>query len=121
MKTEAHPQVTAVMEEFRRFNDVLEAQVNRKTTESFTATDEAETVEVTIDGESCLTGLHIEDGLLRLGADTVERRINEALRSAQAEALANINAQAEQTAKSLSEILSSLQNIISGSTPEKRR
>jgi ESX secretion-associated protein EspL len=112
MKADAHPQMAAAMEEFQRFNEVLEGQLRRKSIESFTATDEDRTVEVTINADSCLTDLHIEGGLLRLGAEAVEQRINEALLKAQAEAFANFNAQYEQVVDSLSEILGSLRNIV---------
>lgn len=120
MTIDAHPQMAAAMEEFQRFNEVLEGQLRRRSAETYTATDEAETVEVTINGDSCLTDLHIEGGLLRLGAEAVERRINEALQKAQAEASANFDAQYEQIVDSLSEIVSSLQSIV-GSNQEKPR
>jgi DNA-binding protein YbaB len=53
---------------------------------SFRGTDEAVTVAVTVDGRQRLTGLQIKDGLLRLGAETVAQRINEAILEAQAAA-----------------------------------
>ncbi|MBV8787396.1 MAG: YbaB/EbfC family nucleoid-associated protein [Mycobacterium sp.] len=112
MTTDSHPQMAAALEEFQRFNEVLEGQMRRKSTDSFTATDEDQTVEVTINGDSCLIDMHIEAGLLRLGAETVEQRINEALLKAQAEAAANFEVQYEQLVDSLGEIVTSLQSIV---------
>ena len=75
----------------QRLQSVMDAQLNKMNTESFTATDEAKTVEVTLNGHHWLTDLFIEDGLLRLGADTVEARINEALGNATAKATESID------------------------------
>ncbi len=96
-----HPQVAEALEQLKRFNAALEDQMYQTNIESFTGTDEAKTVNVTIDGHHALTGLSIEDGLLRLGAQTVEERLNEALRNAQAAATAAITAQQQQVFASL--------------------
>jgi len=96
-----HPQVAEALEQLKRFNSALEDQMYQANIESFTGTDEAETVNVTIDGRHALTGLFIEDGLLRLGAQTVEERLNEALRNAQAAATSAITAHQQQVFASL--------------------
>ncbi|MDT5082954.1 MAG: hypothetical protein QOJ80_7591, partial [Mycobacterium sp.] len=73
-----------------------------------TATDEAETVEVTLNGHHWLTDVFIEDGLLRLGADTVAARVNEAIQSAEATASASIEADRERIDSVVAEITSEL-------------
>ncbi|MGX9669874.1 YbaB/EbfC family nucleoid-associated protein [Mycobacterium sp. HM-7] len=89
---EMHPEVAAVLQQAQRLQSVMDEQLAKMNTESFTATDEAKTVEVTLNGHHWLTDLFIEDGLLRLGADTVEARINEALGNATAKATEAIDA-----------------------------
>ncbi|WP_285030221.1 YbaB/EbfC family nucleoid-associated protein [Mycobacterium sp. PDNC021] len=89
---EMHPEVAAVLQQAQRLQSVMDEQLAKMNTESFTATDEAKTVEVTLNGHHWLTDLFIEDGLLRLGADTVEARINEALGNATAKATESIDA-----------------------------
>ena len=89
---EMHPEVAAVLQQAQRLQSIMDEQLAKMNTESFTATDEAKTVEVTLNGHHWLTDLFIEDGLLRLGADTVEARINEALGNATAKATASIDA-----------------------------
>ena len=110
--SETHPQVAEALAGLERFNKALEDQMSRTNNGSYTATDDAETVEVTISGRRCLTDLHIEDGLLRLGAEPVEERINEALLKAQAGASEAIQAQQAQLVASLSEIAGSLQKAV---------
>ncbi|BBZ72611.1 YbaB/EbfC family nucleoid-associated protein [Mycobacterium paraseoulense] len=95
MTIEMHPQVAEVLRQAQQFQSALEDQQHRTDTELFTATDESESVEVTLNARLCLTGLHIEDGLLRLGADMVEQRINEAIGNAQAAATEAIDAEHE--------------------------
>jgi len=68
----------------------------RMTAESFVGTDESGTVEATVNGEHRLIGLHLEDGLLRLGAEVVEQRIGEALQNAHAAADAAADTEHEQ-------------------------
>ncbi|MHA7661410.1 YbaB/EbfC family nucleoid-associated protein [Mycolicibacterium sp. HS_4_1] len=89
---EMHPEVAAVLQQAQRLQSIMDEQLAKMNTESFTATDEAKTVEVTLNGHHWLTDLFIEDGLLRLGADTVEARINEALGNATAKATESIDA-----------------------------
>jgi DNA-binding protein YbaB len=107
-----HPQAAAVLDEFKKFTDVLEGAMKQQGAGSFTAQDQTETVEVVINGDRCLTQLHIEDGLLRLGAETVQERINEALMTANAEATANQEALVGETFASMLEIVDSLQKKI---------
>ncbi len=86
MTAEMHPQVAEALRLAQRFESALDDQMHRTNTQSFTATDEAKSVEVTLNGRRWLTGLYIDDGLTRLGAETVEQRVNEALRNAEAAA-----------------------------------
>lgn len=112
MSPDAHPQVAQALEQLHQFSSALESQMRRTHTESFTATDETETVEVTINAQRCIVGLDIEDGLLRLGSHTVQQRINEALHNAQAGASAALRAQQAQLFASLTELAGSLQNTV---------
>jgi DNA-binding protein YbaB len=77
-----HPEVATVLRQAQRLRSVLDDQLHKMSSETFTATDEAKTVEVTLNGHHWLTDVFIEDGLLRLGAATVQGRVNEALRNA---------------------------------------
>lgn len=95
MTEEIHPQVAAVLGQAQRLQSIMDDQLHKMNTESFTATDEAETVEVTLNGRHWLTGLHIEEGLLRLGAEAVQQRITEALHKATAVATASIESDRE--------------------------
>lgn len=63
-----------------------------------------------MDGHRWLTGLNIEAGLLRLGAEAVQERINEALRNAAAAATAANEAEEERLVASLADIAGSLKN-----------
>lgn len=112
METEPHPQAAAVLDEFKKFTDVLEGAMKQQGSGSFTAQDETETVEVVINGDRCVTQLHIEDGLLRLGAETVQERINEALIKANAEASANQEALFGQTFEAMAKIMDTIQKQI---------
>ncbi len=107
-----HPQVVQALEQLQRFNSVIEGQMRRTDTGSFTATDETGTVEVTLNGHRCLTGLEIEEGLLRLGAAAVQERINEALHTAQAAATDARQAENAQLVRSLVDITRSLQDSL---------
>jgi DNA-binding protein YbaB len=61
---------------------MLDAQVARMHAESFVATDEAGTVEVTVNGVQRLVDLSFDPRILNLGAQEVAARINEALLAA---------------------------------------
>lgn len=104
---EMHPEVAAVLQQAQRLQSVMDEQLAKMNTESFTATDEAKTVEVTLNGHHWLTDLVIEDGLLRLGADTVEARINEALGNATAKATESIDADRARLNELVAEITAS--------------
>jgi DNA-binding protein YbaB len=99
-----HPQVAAVLKQAQRLRSLMDDQLTKMNTESFTATDEAETVEVTLNGHHWLTGVFIEDGLLRLGAAAVEGRVNEALQKASLKASASIDADRERIDAVVAEI-----------------
>ena len=86
----------------------MDEQLHKMNSQTFTATDEAETVEVTLNGHHHLTGAFIEDGLLRLGAEAVEQRLNEALQNATAAATASIDADRERIDAAVAEITAEL-------------
>ena len=104
MTEEMHPQVAAVLKQAQRLQSLMDDQLTKMNTVSFTATDETETVEVTLNGHHWLTGVFIEDGLLRLGAETVEGRVNEALQKAATKASASIDADRERIDAAVAEI-----------------
>lgn len=108
MTEDMHPEVAAVLRQAQRLQSLMDEQLNKMAGESFTARDEAETVEVTLDGHQWLTDVFIEEGLLRLGADTVASRVNEALQNAGADAAASIEADRERIDSAVAEITSEL-------------
>lgn len=95
MSEEMHPQVAAVLRQAQQLQSLMDDQLHKMNTETFTATDEAKSVEVTLNGHHHLTDVYIKDGLLRLGAHTVEQRLNEALQKAVVAATASIEADRE--------------------------
>jgi len=104
MADDMHPEVAAVLKQAQRLQALMDEQLNKMDSESFTATDESETVEVTLNGHHWLKDVVIEDGLLRLGANTVEQRLNEALQNATADATASIDADRERLDAVVAEI-----------------
>ena len=108
MTEDMHPQVAAVLRQAQRLQSLMDDQLDKMAGESFTATDESETVEVTLNGHQWLTDVFIEDGLLRLGAATVSARVNEALQIAGATASASIAADRERIDTAVAEITSEL-------------
>lgn len=108
MTDDMHPQVAAVLQQAQRLQSIMDEQLHKMHSESFTATDESETVEVTLNGHHWLTDVYINDGLLRLGATTVEQRLNEALQNATAEATASIEADRERIDAVVAEITADL-------------
>ena len=104
MTDDMHPEVAAVLRQARRLQSLMDEQLDKMATESFTAADETDTVEVTLNGHHWLKDVYIEDGLLRLGAETVENRVNEALQKASAEASASIDADRERIDAVVAEI-----------------
>ncbi|MCA4726508.1 YbaB/EbfC family nucleoid-associated protein [Mycobacteroides abscessus subsp. abscessus] len=95
MTEEMHPQVAAVLRQAQQLQSLMDDQLHKMNTETFTATDEEQTVEVTLNGHHHLTDIYIKDGLLRLGAQTVEQRLNEAIQKATSAATASIEADRE--------------------------
>ncbi|BBX98859.1 YbaB/EbfC family nucleoid-associated protein [Mycobacterium lacus] len=108
MTIEMHPQVAEVLQQMRRVQSALEDERHRTDTASYTGTDQAKTVEVTLDWRHWLTGLNIEDGLLRLGAEEVAQRVNEALGNARATATAALEAEQQRLIASLADIVGEL-------------
>ena len=104
MTDDMHPEVAAVLRQARRLQSLMDEQLDKMETESFTASDEGDTVEVTLNGHHWLKDVYIQDGLLRLGAETVEQRVNEALQKASAEATASIDADRERLDAVVAEI-----------------
>jgi DNA-binding protein YbaB len=103
-----HPEVAAVLQQAQRLQSLMDDQLHKMNSQTFTATDESKTVEVTLNGHHHLTGAFIEEGLLRLGAQTVEQRLNEALQNATAAATASIEADRERLDAEVAEITSDL-------------
>jgi DNA-binding protein YbaB len=95
MSGEMHPQVAAVLRQAHRLQSAMDDQLHKMGNASYTASDSTETVEVTLNGHHRLTSVFIEDGLLRLGTETVTQRLNEALQKATAAATAAIEVDRE--------------------------
>ena len=92
-------QVTEALHQGQQWiQSVLDQHVHQMNTETFKGTDESETVSVTLDARRRLKDLHIEDGLLRLGTETVAQRINEAICDALAAASAAHEAEQQRVA-----------------------
>jgi DNA-binding protein YbaB len=87
MTAETDPRLTDALQQTQQLMSALEDEKHRKDTETFTATDETGTVEAVVNGDRRLVDLRIEHGLLRLGAETVQQRIHEAVTKAQNSAL----------------------------------
>ena len=81
MTDDLHPEVAAVLKQAQRLQDLMDEKLNKMDSESFTATDESETVEVTL---------------------------NEALQNATAEATASIDADRERLDAVVAEITANL-------------
>ncbi|MGV0788072.1 YbaB/EbfC family nucleoid-associated protein [Mycolicibacterium sp. XJ2] len=92
MSDEMHRDVAAVLRQAQQLQSLMDDQLDRMNSQTFTGTDESETVQVTLDGHHQLTGVVIEDGLLSLGVEEVQKRLNEALDSATAAATASLEA-----------------------------
>ncbi len=91
MTDDMHPEVSAVLAQARRLQSLMDDQLDKMANDSFTASDEADSVEVTLNGHHWLKDVYMRDGLLRLGAEAVEQRVNQALQKASAEASARID------------------------------
>lgn len=108
MTDDMHPEVASVLRQAQQLQELMDGQLAKMNSETFTATDAARTVEVTLNGHHWLTGVFIEDGLLRLGAEVVEDRLNEALRNATAMATESITADRERIDEAVAEITGEL-------------
>ena len=104
MSDDMHPEVAAVLRQAQRLQSLMDEQLANRTPKHFTATDESETLEVTLNGHHWLTDVFIEDGVLRLGAEVVENRVNEALRKASARAAESITTDRERLDAAIAEI-----------------
>jgi DNA-binding protein YbaB len=113
MTAEMDPQVADALQQAIQFQSAMDEQVDRMHTGSFKGTDEAESVQATLNGHGLITGLYIEDGLLRRGAEVVGQRVNEALRNAQAAVTAACEAESEQLLASLADIANVLRERLS--------
>lgn len=118
MSTDMPPQVADMLRMTERIQSVIDAEAHQLKTESFRGADEADTVRVTLDGRQWLTGLEIEPGLLRLGAHTVEQRVNEAILDAQTTATAAGEAEQARVLEALATIAGPLKAMI-GETESK--
>ena len=87
-----HPDVAAILREAKRLEDVLEERLHQIRTGRFTATDEAGTVEVTLDGQHRLVDVFITEGTLRRGVPAVEAAVNDALLKANVDVDASASA-----------------------------
>jgi DNA-binding protein YbaB len=105
-----HPQVAAVLRQAQRLQSLMDEQLHKMNSESFTATDQSDTVEVTLNGHHWIKDVFIQDGLLRLGANTVEQRLNEALSNATEDATASIEADRERIDALVAEIIADSAN-----------
>ena len=114
MTDDMHPEVAAVLQQAQQLQSIMDEQLHKMNSQTFTATDEAETVEVTLNGHHHLTGAFIEDGLLRMGAQAVEQRLNEALQNATAAASASIDADRQRIDAAVAEITADLTDSESG-------
>jgi DNA-binding protein YbaB len=118
MSTESHPVVDEVLQKAQQIQSMADSQLANAKSESFRGADESETVRVTVDGRQWLTGLHIEDGLLRLGIDTVAQRVNEAIQNAQDAAAGVVEAEQERFLQSLGELADSLTATVAAAEPK---
>lgn len=96
MNDDMHPQVSAVLSQAHRLQSLMDDQLHKMSTQTFIATDDTGTVEVSLNGHHRLVSVFIEAGLLRQGAQIVSARLNEALQKAASEASASIDADREQ-------------------------
>ncbi|WP_234785171.1 YbaB/EbfC family nucleoid-associated protein [Mycolicibacterium elephantis] len=104
MTDEMHPQVAAVLAQAQRLQSIMDEQLDRMNSQTFTATDESGTVEVTLNGHRHLKAVRFAEGLMRVEADELERRLNEALRNATSAAGASIEADRERIDAAVAEI-----------------
>lgn len=104
MSDQMHPEVAAVLRQATRLQELMDQQLHKMAGEKFTATDESDTVEVTLDGHHRLVDVHLADGVLRAGASTVQHRLNEALRNATEIAAETVAADRDRLNEAVAEI-----------------
>lgn len=110
MSMEMNPEVARALTLAARFQSALGGTLDQMNQGSFHGSDAAESVEVTINGHQWLTGVRIEQGLLKeLGAEAVGARVNEALQNAQSLASAYNDAAGEQLAAALAAMNQAMQ------------
>jgi len=112
----------ALLREAQRLRSAWDDHRHHQRTASFTGTDEDKTVEATVNGNLQLTGLRIEDGLLRLGTEAVGQRINEALRNAGAAATGAVGAEQEKLLAELgftAEVMKQFDSVIDKFEPRR--
>lgn len=95
MAGKIHPEVAAALKDVRCLVSIMDDQQHKMDTATFTGTDEARSVHVTLNGHHQLIDVYIHDGLLQLGGRTVAQRLTEALRNASAAATAALAADQE--------------------------
>lgn len=112
MSTEMDSPMAEVMRHTQHIQSALDDRLHQLNTKSFDGLDEAKTVAVTLDGRQRLTGVRIKDGLLRLGAETVAQRINEAIHNAKTAATASDEAEEQRLAELVDGVNSSLNDMV---------
>ncbi|BAX91996.1 YbaB/EbfC family nucleoid-associated protein [Mycobacterium shigaense] len=112
METHRHLQMTKTLDYGQQLQSALDDQIYRTNTQTFTAADESNTVEVTMDARRRLTDLYIQDGLLRLGPDTVQQRVNGALRNAVAAVNTANDAECRRLVESLGSITATMMETL---------
>jgi DNA-binding protein YbaB len=90
----------ALLGQADRLQSALDDYQHVETT-SFSGADAAKTVGVRVDGSKRLAGLYIEEGLLGLGSETVQQRLNEALLNANTAATEAVAAEREKLRQTL--------------------
>ncbi|WAJ45421.1 YbaB/EbfC family nucleoid-associated protein [Mycobacterium sp. Aquia_216] len=104
----------ALLRQADRLQSALDDYRYQETT-FFSGSDETKTVSVTVDGSKKLADVYIEAGLLRLGSETVEQRLNEALRNANAAATSALATEREKLLETLglnAEVIERLDSVI---------
>ncbi|MGE2726316.1 YbaB/EbfC family nucleoid-associated protein [Mycolicibacterium pulveris] len=104
MTDEMHPQVAAVLQQAQQLQSIMDEQLRRMNSQTFTASDESGTVEVTLDGHHQLKSAFIAEGLMRVGVEELQQRLNEALGNASAAASSAIDADRERIDAAVAEI-----------------
>lgn len=117
MTAETEQTVTDALQQMQQVMSAIDDEKYRASSESFTATDESGTVTVVVNGDRWLTDLRIEQGLLRLGVETVQQRILEALYQAQAAAFAVANDEQQRIEDSLAGFVNSLEHQLGDLMP----